>query len=84
MSKLEKLKEERDKVNDQIKKVWFKMKLKEDDGKVPTWYFDGFKISKLYDVCPELIEEHNELSEQIGVLELLEIDKRIAKIWNTD
>jgi len=83
MSELENLKEERSKIGDQIKKIWFKMKLKEDDGKVPTWFFDAYKSPKLHRACPELIEEHIELSEQIAELEMQEMQRKIAEIWDS-
>jgi len=82
MNELEKLKERKEQIEDQLNRTWFKHKLKREPTEYQQAWPDTGKWIALEESHSDIIEEYKELGGIITELEHLEIERRIAAIWD--
>ena len=82
MTELEKLKERKEQIEDQLNRTWFKHKLKREPTDYQRDWPDVGKWSILDESCSDIIEEYKALGGVITELEHLERERRIAAIWD--
>lgn len=82
MNELEKLKERKEQIEDQLNRTWFKHKLKRDPTAYQQYYPEAGKWSALERSHSDIIEEYKTLGGVITELEHLERERCIAAIWD--
>ena len=82
MNELEKLRERKAQIEDQVDKAWFKHKLKREPTRYQVDWPDAGKWNALSEIYSDIIEERKIISIEIAELEQQEAERKITEIWN--